>query len=123
MSEPLVWVAIGTAGGVGAITRFVVDGAIATRLGRMFPFGTLVVNLSGAIVLGLLIGVALRGDALLVAGTGAIGSYTTFSTWMLETHRLGEDGERALGALNLALSLATGIAAVAAGRALGEVLL
>ena len=42
---------------------------------------------------------------------------------MLETHRLGEDGERALGALNLALSLATGIAAVAAGRALGEVLL
>lgn len=121
MSDALVWIAIGAAGGVGAITRFVVDRAIATT-GGVFAFGTLVVNLSGTTVLGLLIGLALRGDALLVAGTGAIGSYTTFSTWMLETHRLGEDGERALGALNLALSLATGIAAVAAGRALGELL-
>jgi CrcB protein len=84
--------------------------------------GTLVVNVSGAAALGVLIGVGLQGDALLVAGTGALGGYTTFSTWMLESHRLGEDGERSLSALNIALSLATGIAAVAGGHAIGDLL-
>lgn len=122
MSGALVWIAIGAAGGAGATARFAVDAAIATRLGRAFPFGTLVVNLSGAVALGLLIGVTLRGDALLVVGTGAIGSYTTFSTWMFESHRLGEDGELAAGVLNIVLSIVAGLAAVAAGRAIGGLL-
>lgn len=121
MSDVLVWAAVGALGGAGAVARFVVDAAIATRVG-LFPLGTLVVNVSGAAALGVLIGVGLQGDALLVAGTGALGGYTTFSTWMLESHRLGEDGERGLSALNFALSLATGIAAVAAGRAIGDLL-
>ncbi|MEA2220929.1 MAG: fluoride exporter [Solirubrobacteraceae bacterium] len=122
MTGVLVWAGIGAAGGLGAIARFLVDAAISTRRGGLFPFGTFVVNLSGSLALGLLIGFALRGDALLVAGTGAIGGYTTFSTWMLEFHRLGEDGEEALGALNVALSIAAGLAAVAAGRAIGDLL-
>lgn len=122
MSGAPLWIAIGVAGGLGAVARFVVDAAVATRLRGVFAYGTLVVNVSGTLVLGLMIGVALRGDALLVAGTGAIAGYTTFSTWMLETHRLGEDGEGSLAALNIALSLATGIVAIAAGRAIGEVL-
>jgi fluoride exporter len=121
VSDVLVWLAVGAVGGIGAITRFVVDIATASRLGP-FPFGTLVVNVTGAAALGVLVGVALQGDALLVAGTGALGSYTTFSTWMLESHRLGEDGERALGALNIAVSLAAGIATAAAGRAIGDLL-
>lgn len=122
MSDALVWIAIGLAGGIGAVARFAVDAAVAMQLTRRFPFGTLVVNLTGAVALGLVIGVALRGDALVVAATGVIGSYTTFSTWMFESHRLAEDGEWRLGAGNIALSIAAGVAAVAAGRATGGLL-
>ncbi len=85
--------AIGTFGGVGAITRFLLDGAIAGRLGRGFPYGTLVVNLTGSFTLGVLAGVALDGDAYRMAATGLIGAFTTFSTWALESHRLGEDAD------------------------------
>ena len=120
MSSALSWMVIGAAGGVGAVARFLVDAAVATRLGRAFPFGTLVVNLSGAFALGLAIGFALLGDALRLVGTGALGSYTTFSTWMFESQRLAEDGDGAAAALNIVLSVATGLLAVAAGRALGE---
>jgi CrcB protein len=86
------------------------------------PLGTLVVNLSGAFALGLLTGAALRGDALLLAGTATLGSYTTFSTWMLETQRLGEDGSYAVMAVNVVASLACGVGAAALGRALGGAL-
>jgi CrcB protein len=73
---------------------------------------------SGSFLLGLLNGLGVAGDALLLAGTALLGSYTTFSTWMLESHRLGEDGEPARMWLNLAVSLVAGLAAAALGRAL-----
>ena len=82
------WVAVALAGGAGAIARFEVDRTISRRAGRAFPFGTLAINASGSAVLGLLTGLAVGGDALVIAGTATIGSYTTFSTWMLETQRL-----------------------------------
>jgi len=100
---------VGLLGGLGAIGRFLVDGMIAGRLGRAFPFGTLAVNLSGTLALGILIGAAVSDDALRLAGTGLLGSYTTFSTWALESHRLGEDGERAAGSLNFGASLVLGV--------------
>ena len=78
-------------GGAGSVLRFYVDGIVAAASGRDFPYGTLAVNLSGAVILGLLTGLALSGDAALLAGTAAVGSYTTFSTWMLETQRLTEE--------------------------------
>jgi CrcB protein len=114
VSGVLLWVAVGAVGGIGATARFLVDAATSPRV-ELFPLGTLVVNVSGAAALGVLVGVALKGDALLVAGTGALGSYTTFSTWMFESHRLGEDGERGLAALNVSVSLAAGIAAAIGG--------
>ena len=115
----MTWIGVAALGGAGAVLRFVVDGAVAARAQGELPVGTLAVNVSGAFVLGLLAGLALHGDALLLAGTATIGSYTTFSTWMLETQRLVEDGEGRAAALNVALSLAAGLAAVALGRALG----
>jgi CrcB protein len=115
----VTWVGVALLGGAGAVARFVVDGAVAERATAELPVGTLAVNLSGAFLLGLVAGLALKGDALLLAGTATLGSYTTFSTWMLETQRLVEDGEAGVAAVNIALSLAAGIAAVALGRALG----
>jgi CrcB protein len=114
-----VWIGVGLLGGVGALLRFFVDGVVAVRLTRDFPLGTFVVNMSGAAILGLLVGLGLSGDGLLLAGTATLGSYTTFSTWMLESQRLVEDGELAMAAGNVLLSLLVGLGAVALGRFIG----
>jgi CrcB protein len=116
----LVLVGAGLIGGVGAIARFLLDGAVARRAGRAFPYGTLAVNLSGAFVLGVLAGAALSDNTYRIAGTGLIGAFTTFSTWELESHRLAEDGQAQLGALNFAASLVLGVSLAWAGRALGS---
>ncbi len=89
---------------------------------RAFRSGTLAVNASGALVLGLLAGFALSGEALVLAGTATIGSYTTFSTWMLETHRLAEDGQSRGAALNVIVSVIVGFGAALLGKWLGGVL-
>ena len=115
----LVVAGIGLAGGAGAIARFVLDTTVAGRVGREFPYGTLVVNVLGAFVLGALVGLALSQNAYRLAGTGLVGAFTTFSTWALESHRLGEDGELRFGALNFAFSLMVGVAAAWAGRKVG----
>jgi CrcB protein len=114
-----VWVGVALLGGGGAIARFLVDGLIGRRSRGVFALGTFAINLSGSLLLGLLTGLALTGDALLLAGTATLGSYTTFSTWMLETHRLSEDAEIRLGLLNVLLSLAVGVGAAALGVTLG----
>ena len=118
----LTLLTIGVLGGVGAVGRFLVDGVIAGRLGREFPFGTLVVNLTGTLALGILVGAAVSDDALRLAGTGLLGSYTTFSTWALESHRLGEDGERTAGAFNFGASLVLGIAVTWIAQEIGAAL-
>jgi CrcB protein len=119
MSFVLLWLAVGVLGGLGAIARFLLDGVISSASGARFPLGTLVVNLSGALVLGLFVGLALSANSYLLWGTAVIGSYTTFSTWMLESHRLAEDGQRWLLWANLTLSLVLGVGAAAVGRLLG----
>ena len=115
----LVWVGVAALGGVGAMARFVLDAAVSQRTCSGFPYGTLAVNLSGSFLLVLLAGAEVTGDALLLAGTATLGSYTTFSTWMLESHRLGEDGELGRMWLNIGGSLLAGLAAAALGKALG----
>jgi CrcB protein len=115
----LVWAGVVVLGGVGAVLRFLVDGAVSARAGRAFPYGTLVVNLSGAFVLGLLAGLALDRTAALLAGTAAVGAYTTFSTWMFETQRLGEDRQVRPLLANLGVSLVAGLAVAELGRWVG----
>ena len=80
----LVWAGVMVIGGAGSVLRFYVDGIVTAASGRGFPYGTLVVNLSGAVILGLLAGLALGGDGALLAGTAAVGSYTTFSTFSVQ---------------------------------------
>ena len=120
--SPLVVLCVGVLGGVGACARFALDGTVARRLGRAFPYGTLVVNISGAFLLGLLVGVALSGDSYRLAGVGLLGAFTTFSTWAFESHRLAEDGEGRSGALNFVVSLILGVGAAWLGRRIGAAL-
>jgi fluoride exporter len=112
----LVWAGVLVAGGFGAVLRFLVDGAVARRAARSFPFGTLAVNISGAALLGLLGGLALSRHAALLVDTAFIGSYTTFSTWMLETQRLGEERQVRSAVANLVASVVLGIAAALLGQ-------
>lgn len=118
----MVWVGLMAIGGAGSVLRFLVDGIVSSRTGRAFPYGTMAVNVSGAVVLGLLTGLALSGNAALLAGTAAVGSYTTFSTWMLESQRLTEERQVRGAALNIVASLFLGVAAAALGQAVGAAL-
>jgi fluoride exporter len=115
----LVWAGVIVIGGAGSVVRFLLDGYVSSAVGRDFPYGTLVINVSGALVLGLLTGLALSGDAALLAGTAAVGSYTTFSTWMLETQRMAEERARGKVAANIIVSLVLGVAAAALGKLIG----
>ena len=118
MSLPVL-LAVGALGGLGAVARFLLDGAVALRAGSAFPYGTLAVNLLGAFVLGVVVGAAVHGDAYRFAALGFLGAFTTFSTWALESHRLGEDGQLRLSAANFLVSLVLGVALAWAGRKLG----
>ena len=115
----LLWAGVVLIGGTGSVIRFLADGLVTASAGRGFPFGTFVVNISGAIVLGLLSGLALGPGQALLAGTAAVGSYTTFSTWMLETQRLAEDRLYLRAGVNVVASLVAGVAAAALGRLIG----
>jgi CrcB protein len=119
MNPVLLWSGVALLGGAGALARFGVDARVSARVLSRLPFGTLVVNLTGAMILGVLAAAGLGSDAYLLAGTGLIGSYTTFSTWELESHRLAEDGLRGAALANLLASLVLGVGAVALGRAIG----
>lgn len=114
-------------GAAGAVARFVIDGWIAERSPGAFPWGTLVVNVSGSAVLGLLFALAIERDIFPadIRGPlmiGFIGAYTTFSTLMLETWRLIEDGAMGLALANIVGSSIVGLAAVFAGLIVGRVL-
>lgn len=114
-----VWIGVALLGGCGALARFGLTLLIADRLHPHLPLGTLAVNLSGAFLLGLLVGASVGGNPRLLLGAGALGSYTTFSTWMVETQRIEEAGMRRIAVTNILLSIVLGLAAAALGHALG----
>jgi CrcB protein len=116
------WIAVGLLGGAAAAARFLIDAEIAARADSEFPLGIFVVNVSGALVLGLVAGAGLHGAALTIVAGGAIGSFTTFSTWILDSHRLAAAGQVRLAWLNIGLPFAAGLAAVALGHYLGSAL-
>ncbi|WP_354698307.1 Putative fluoride ion transporter CrcB [Paraconexibacter sp. AEG42_29] len=113
------WVAVGAVGGAGSVAR--VYGTLL--LGRGVPWrGTLAVNLIGAFLLGVLAGCDVRSTTYLIAGTGLLGAFTTFSTWMHECLALWQGGRRSAAAALLLGALVAGLVAAAAGRAAGVAL-
>lgn len=124
----LLWVALG--GAVGSVGRYLV-GIWAARYTAMhqglFPLGTLVVNVVGGLVLGLLVALVVGEERLphatrLALGTGFCGAFTTFSTFSVETLRLAQQGELGVAAANVGLNLALGLGGAALGLALGRLL-
>ena len=112
------------ASAVGAPVRYLVDRFVASRNGGAFPWGTLVINVSGAFILGLVVGMGahhgLSKQAVAILGTGFCGAYTTFSTFSVETVRLVEERAFAKAGLNVGVSLVAGLLAGAAGLGLAQ---
>ncbi|HZR15412.1 MAG TPA: fluoride efflux transporter CrcB [Acidimicrobiia bacterium] len=110
------------AGAAGALARYLLDGFVQDRTAGAFPWGTFVINVSGAFALGLLTGAALYhgfpSTPRIVLGTGFCGAYTTFSTFTFESVRLLEEDARTEALLNVAGNLVVAVAAAAAGLAL-----
>lgn len=117
----MIWF-VALLGGVGAVARFVVDGAIRGRLTHVLPVGTMTVNVTGSLLIGLLAGAAayhgLGANGLLLGATGFCGGYTTFSTAMVETVRLASAGKARQAAVTALGSLALCVGAAAAGLGL-----
>ncbi len=118
----MVPVLVTLAAGLGAVVRYSIDQIVQHRVRREFPYGTVVVNISGSLLLGLVAGLALHhglpATATIVIGTGFAGGYTTLSTWAWESVALAEAGEVLEASINVIGSFALGLAAAAAGLGL-----
>ena len=120
-------VALSIAGAIGTLARYGVEGWVSDRTGGGFPWGTFVVNITGAFLLGLVFTVLTERLTLAAwvrsaVAIGFFGAYTTFSTLSFETYRLGEDGALGLAAANVLGSAAAGLVAVYLGVVLGRTL-
>lgn len=118
-------IAVGAA--VGANLRYLVSLWSAQRFGTGFPYGTLIINVLGSLLIGvvlaLITGRLTIGDSLrLLLVTGVLGGFTTFSTFSYEAYALITAGSWLLAALYLALSVGLGLAAVVLGVALARLL-
>lgn len=119
-----MWVAVGAA--AGAPLRYLVDRELRAWLGERFPWGILLCNLAGSLVLGVLAGVAVDSEWNALVGTGFCGTLTTYSTFGYDTVRLaqrGRDGERGQSVrawLNIIGSIILGVGAAIAGISLGQ---
>jgi CrcB protein len=109
-----LWVMVGA--GIGAPARYLVDLGIRRLHGTSWPLGTLVINVLGSFILGLVI--TSGGNSLLILGVGFAGAFTTWSTLAMETHTLFVAKKHSVAWLNLFATLVLGIAAAALARAL-----
>ncbi|MFP3467280.1 fluoride efflux transporter CrcB [Leifsonia sp. SIMBA_070] len=120
----LLVLAVAVAGGVGAVLRFVVDGALRSVLRVGYPIGTTIINVSGSFLLGLVTGLALAhglpAEWRAVLGTGLLGGYTTFSTASYETVRLAQQRRYRAALVNGLGMLVLAVAAAGLGLWLGE---
>lgn len=121
----MLTLAVALAAAAGSVARYVVDQLVQHRTRGDFPYGTLVVNVSGSFVLGLVVGLAahhgLAATAAAVIGTGFAGGFTTLSTWAWETLALAEASDLLEASVNITGSLGAGLAAAAAGLSLALV--
>ena len=118
---------VGLGGFGGAVLRWLVDGWVSERNPSALPLGTLVINLTGTFVLGVLFAWIIERNVLppdvrLPLMVGFLGAYTTFSTFMLESWRLVEEGAYGLATANLVGSVVLGLVAVVAGLAVGRLI-
>ncbi len=109
----LVFVGIG--GALGSLTRYQLGKAVAEKSGSTFPVGTFIINLTGAILLGIVSSLEADGNLYLLLGDGFLGAYTTFSTFMYEGFNLFQENEKKNAFYYVLGSLILGIIGYALG--------
>lgn len=123
----MLWLVVLVGGGLGALTRYGFGGWVQESAGAGFPWGTLVVNVSGSLLLAflyaLLEGVRARPEWRAFLGIGFCGGYTTFSTFSYEAFRLLQEGQWSRATAYMAGSLVLALAGTLAGFYLGETVL
>lgn len=117
---PLLFALAAVCGGVGAGVRYLVDTMVARYAGARFPWGVMLINVTGALALGVVIGAL--PEAAFVVGAGFLGGYTTFSTAMVDTVALWRDGARRASALNAVGMLVLAVLAAGGGLFIGRAL-
>lgn len=111
---------IAVAGGLGAATRLVVDMMVGRRVPDRFPWATVIVNVSGSFLLGLLVGAGVSTRWEVVAGTGFLGGYTTFSTASVQTAAFVLERRPVAAVANGVGALVACVVAASAGYGLGR---
>jgi CrcB protein len=124
LAVPVV-LAVAAGGSLGALARFGLDSLIESHVESLFPWATFTINITGCFLNGLIVAIVvetLQAPSWLSRGLiiGFLGAYTTFSTFGAETYELTELGQWGIAALNVGVSAAVGVGAVALGQTLGR---
>ncbi len=118
-------IVLAVAGVLGTLSRYGLGGLVQKYNGTSFPFGTMIINIIGCFLIGLIMQIALNTDIIspttrTALTIGFLGAFTTFSTFSYETVKLIEDSALLPAALNIALNVGVGLAATFLGIVLGK---
>lgn len=117
---PLIFLLAAACGGLGAGARYLVDVGVARLAGTRFPWGVMLINITGSLALGIIVGGL--PAAVFIVGAGFLGGYTTFSTAMLDSVALWRDRERVASVVNVLGMLGVGVLAAGLGLVIGAAL-
>lgn len=120
MSQVFLWLGVLALGGCGAILRTGIGATIDGHKRTSFPLGTFTVNMTGSFLVGLVYGAGVVGDAHLLVGTGLIGAYTTYSTWIGDSEKLLRGDQVQTAMLNLFGSILLGLGVALLGKLVGD---
>lgn len=118
MWKTIIYVAVGSA--IGGVGRFLLQQFVQRRVASTFPYGTLVVNILGCFVIGIVYGLSIKGNLLsaqtrILLATGLCGGFTTFSSFISENHSMLQDGELVNTMVYISVSVGVGLIAMAFG--------
>jgi CrcB protein len=121
------WVYLVAGSILGGIARYILAGAVYEKMGTSFPYGTLIVNLSGCFLIGFFSSLVddkffLGPNSRILLMTGFCGAYTTFSTYMFETGNLVKEGQVSMAFLNILVSTVVGFGAYWLGVIIGDII-
>jgi fluoride exporter len=122
----VTWLLVAVGAAVGAPMRYLIDRGVQARHDSLFPWGTFAANVTGSLILGLIVGgtlaAAVPGSLVALVGTGFCGALTTYSTLSFETVRLLEQRATFYGLLNAGASIVAGLGAASVGLAVAAAL-